>query len=1217
MQHRLLLSVAGGLLGALSLTTPAIAQDQPDIVWTNAAGPASALAFAPDGSLLAVENAGVDLRRIADGSLVRTISGAFGGIGSLSLSPDSLLLAAGDGDGAVRVWRVWDGNLAWSQRASGDVTSVLFAPDATLASWSSDRNTIDLWRVADGAFERSLPDIQWSHHNVAFSPDGTLVASGGDMDPAVRLLSFADGTVVRTLTGHTARVRTVAFSTDGALVVSSGDDTTIRVWRVADGAPLYTLTNHTASVWKLATAVNGTLASAGTDGTLRLWRLADGALLRTYAIPTGASPVVEFSPDGSLFAFVAKGGVTLARNPFPAVTRQPSSRTKFAGQRVELRAAASGLEPLRFEWQLDGHAIPGATNTVLSRSTLTTNDAGRYTVLVSNPLGSIASAPATLTVLARPTGPGSLDLTFDPTDGGESVGLAGTTPAVSALAVQPDGRVLIGGRFVGVGGVPRNHLARLMADGTVDPNFNPGFGPNGEVNVMALQSDGRVLIAGLFGTADARPHSYLARVNPDGTLDETFHADVQGSDWTTPVPTSIAVQHTGQIWIAGWFVGVNGQSRSNLARLNPDGTLDTAFRLETAVPGTNQWVDRVLVQADDKVLLAGAWTGPAQSLVRLLPDGTLDDSFTGPAFSASGWPSHIEALGIHSDGRVAIIGDFSDVNGVPRWRVAWLNPDGSLDDQFNAGAGPQDSLPRALAIEPDGKLVIGGWFSQVSGAERIGFARFNVDGTLDTSFDPGNAVGHPGRPNINALVRLSDGRLLAGADAWWLDPTNCVLRLTPTGERQANLNVELQAVPGGIRAAALQPDGKVLVAGDFASVNGTARPGLARLLANGLLDAAFNPVLSTNAQIWALATQPDGKVLAGGMGDVLPSGGGGDGTNLALVRLNADGTPDPRFIKPGFQGYWPPVETLALQPDGRILAGGMMFKVNGVNSAGVARLEPNGTLDAGFQPPPLSLMDDPGFGVEFLHPLPDGKLIIAGGFTWQAGAAGGVARLQPDGTADPTFLGQLPEPRGILDAAVHPDGRIVVSGPFLLGDTYGGLVRLTAEGASDPTFVPAVSGEIRSVAAQADGAVLAVTYSLFSGRLVRLRSDGALDPVWQTAFGPDISYPPVKSVLLQPDGRVIVAGGFRNIDGLAWPAIVRVNNDAIAARLTAVGFTPQNTFELSLEGYAGVPYVLEVSADLRHWEPLLSLIHPGGELAVFDPDAGKSGQRFYRARIER
>ena len=130
-RHKTWLSI---LLGVSSLATQAVAQDQPDVVWSRAAGPSAAVAFSPDGTLLAAQNAGVDLWRVADGSLLRSISGSFGGIGSLSFSPDSLLLAAGDGDGVVPVWRVWDGSPAWSQRAAGDVTSVLFAPDGTLAS---------------------------------------------------------------------------------------------------------------------------------------------------------------------------------------------------------------------------------------------------------------------------------------------------------------------------------------------------------------------------------------------------------------------------------------------------------------------------------------------------------------------------------------------------------------------------------------------------------------------------------------------------------------------------------------------------------------------------------------------------------------------------------------------------------------------------------------------------------------------------------------------------------------------------------------------------------------------------------------------------------------------------------------------------------------------------------------------------------------------------
>jgi uncharacterized delta-60 repeat protein len=1199
------------LLGAWLLGLPGIAQEEPEIVWSRAAGPSAAVAFSPDGTLLAAQNAGVDVWRVTDGSLFRSISGSFGGIGSLSFSPDSLLLAAGDGDGAVRVWNVWDGSLAWSRRAAGDVTSVMFAPDGTLASWSSDRNTIDLWRTADGTLQRNLPGHQWSHYNVAFSPDGALAASGGDMDPVVKLLSVADGSVVRTLVGHTGRVRTVAFSSDSSRLASSGDDATIRVWRVADGTTLYALTNHTETVWKLALAPNGMLASASTDGTLRLWRLTDGALLRTYATQTGGSQSVEFSLDGSLFAYEGGGQIFVARNPFPAVTQQPTRLTRFTGQAATFTVTATGEGPLTYLWHRKGLALAGATNAMLTLTNLELADDGAYTVEISNPLGTVVSRATDLTVLPRPAGPGSLDVSFDPTAGGERLDFAGGVPGVQAVVRAPDGRALIGGRFNAVNGTVRRHLARLRQDGSVDPTFNPGLGLDGEVTALARQPDGRVLVAGIFASADGQPHGQVARLDANGAVDAGFQVTLAGA---TGMPatevTSMGVQRDGHTWVCGSFTEVNGLPCSRLARLNPDGTLDQGFRLDELTPQGNQWVDRVLVQDDDKVLLGGCWTNPACSLVRLLADGTVDSSLNGPSATGSdpSTAAHVYDLATHFDGRIALVGDFRTVNGVSRNGVAWLQANGSLDPNFDPGSGAEDSTARRVVIEPDGRTVIGGWFMRVQGAERRGLARFETDGTLDPEFDPGLAVGHTARPNINALIRQSDGRYLVGAGDWFPEGTNCVLRLGPGGERAAGLQVTLQLEPYGLQTAAAQPDGCVLLAGYFTSLNGLARPGLARLGPDGLLDPTFSPPADVNLRVWAIAVQNDGKILVGGLRANF-------GEGPALVRLEADGRPDSGFIGPAVQGPSPLVETIALQPDGRILIGGLFTQVGDAERCGIARLNRDGSVDESFQPPTFILSDDPGFGVEHIRVLPDHRILMAGGFSSEGGSPHSIARLQANGNLDPSFVPALPEQRPIRAMAVQFDGRILLAGEFPTGTNWGRLLRLMPDGAADSTLQPEVGVGICALALQADGRILVATNSCVSGTVIRLRPDGLRDATWQSPPGTGGYFSEAGALLLQPDGQVIQATGWRSLGGVPRPGIARLNNDASGCHLRVRdGLTPEGYFRLEFTGVPGGRYLIETSEDLRDWRPWILLEDPMSPLDLLDPTAGGADLRFYRAR---
>ena len=1195
-----------------SLATPLFAQDQLEVLWTHSGTGSSALAFSPDGRWLAAAQDGVEVRRVADGTLMGTISNAFGGVMSLAFSPDSLQLASGDDNGVVCVHNIWDASLAWDLAVGGDVTGVAYGPGGTLASWSSNEEAVELWQADTGLFSQSYTGYQWSHYGVAFPPDGTLAAMGGDANPTVKLLSVADGRVIRELVGHTNRVRTVVFSADGAALVTGGDDASIRFWRVSDGALLRSLSGHTGGIWKVAIAANSVLASTSNDGTLRLWRMTDGALLRTYATGIGASYSVEFSPDGSLFAFERDNEVVVARNPMPAITCQPTRLTRFAGQTATLTVSATGDGPLSYQWKRDGVVLSGATNAILTFTNHALTDDGTYAVEVSNSLGTVVSCTAGLTVLDRPAGPGSLDVGFDPNGAGERLGFGGGIPGARAVVLEPDGRFVIGGFFAGVNGTVRRHLARLRQDGTVDLSFDPGLGLDGEVTALARQADGALVVAGLFNAADSRSHGQLVRLDAAGRVDPGFKVTLSNSTWTTVASlSSVAVQSDGHIWVCGSFTTVNGSPCTNLARLKSDGTLDTTFTLGGLAVQGNQWVDRVLVQSDDKVLLAGCWTNPACSLIRLQADGTLDPSFVSPtAYGYGGTsPSHINDLATYRDGWIAMVGEFRMVNGATRGGVARLLSDGTLDTSFDPKSGAEDSTARTVAIEPDGRLVIGGWFTRVRGATRSGFARFNADGTLDTTFDPGSAVGHTGRPNVNALIRQSDGRYLVGADDWFAQGTNCVLRLLPTGGRDASLQATLQVEPIEIRTAALQSDGHLLVAGYFTSVNGIARPGLARLGLDGLADATFAPPTDLNVQVWAIAIQEDQKMLVGG----LSTSWSGE---KAVVRLNVDGSLDPAFSSPAIQGPSSMVETIAPQADGRILIGGLFSTVGGLARSGIARLNSDGTVDEGFKPPEIVTSDDEGYGVEFIHVLSDQRILIAGGFGSSSGTLASIARLKTDGSLDTTFAPELPEVQPVRALAVQSDGRLLLAGPFQTGEVWGRLLRLWPDGGTDATFQPDVGAGITALAVQADGRILVATNTDHTGTVIRLKSDGTRDTVWRTSIEATESYMSTAVLLPQASGEAIVVGEWQSVGGVPRAGLARLNGDASACHLRVrAGLTAVGAFPFQFIGIDRGHFRIETSDDLRNWKTWLDLENPVSPLDLLDSDTAGVAHRFFRARL--
>ena len=181
----------------------------------------------------------------------------------------------------------------------------------------------------------------------------------------------------------------------------------------------------------------------------------------------------------------------------------------------------------------------------------------------------------------------------------------GANDSVYSLAVQADGKILVGGYFTTLGGQTRNYLGRLNPDGTLDTGFNPGA--NSYVYSLAVQADGKILVGGVFSTLGGQTRNGIGRLNPDGTLDTAFNPGANGGS-----VDSLAVQADGKILVGGQFTTLGGQTRNRIGRLNPDGTLDTAFN-----PGANSSVTSLAVQADGKILVGGAFTTLGRAAAQL------------------------------------------------------------------------------------------------------------------------------------------------------------------------------------------------------------------------------------------------------------------------------------------------------------------------------------------------------------------------------------------------------------------------------------------------------------------------------------------------------------------------------------------------------------------------------------------------------------------------
>jgi hypothetical protein len=278
------------------------------------------VAFSPDGQTLALDNGwSVELWRVSDGTLVRTLKGHDHSVSSVAFSPDGQTLASGSEDKTVRLWRVSDGTLLRTLEGhSKQVMSVALSPDGQILASGSCDKTVRLWQVSDGTLLYSLqlginPATRMCVPSVAFSPDGQILASGAE-DRTVKLWRVSDGTLLGYLgheasyVGYDGEVATLAFSPDGqTLALNAG--ATVRLWRVSDGTLVRTLEGHTSYVYSVAFSPDGqTLASGSKDRTVRLWRVSDGTLLHTLEGHSKEVNSVAFSPDGHTVASAAADG---------------------------------------------------------------------------------------------------------------------------------------------------------------------------------------------------------------------------------------------------------------------------------------------------------------------------------------------------------------------------------------------------------------------------------------------------------------------------------------------------------------------------------------------------------------------------------------------------------------------------------------------------------------------------------------------------------------------------------------------------------------------------------------------------------------------------------------------------------------------------------------------------------------------------------------------
>ncbi|HWA08646.1 MAG TPA: putative Ig domain-containing protein [Opitutaceae bacterium] len=851
--------------------------------------------------------------------------------------------------------------------------------------------------------------------------------------------------------------------------------------------------------------VRGNLARINTDGTL----------------DTTFTPLF----NGEVLALkILSDGRILAAGNFIAL--QPSSGALFpTSQSFIIRLSSSGVVDQTFsagpDNKIESFVVQSDGKIVVG---------GIFTQFEPNPL----IAPTLSSHVARLNTNGSIDTTYDQSASGE----------VRTVALQNDGKVLIGGAFLTVkpntstDPVARPYLARLNTDGTVDTGFNANLG--GAVNTLLVQSDGKVLLGGAFttlqpnGTANVTARTHLARLNQDGTLDAAYDptfANAPGS-----VVKTLSVQSDGKVLLGGSFGKIAGSQGDNLVRFKADGSLDSTFN-----PGADGAVNAVAVQTNRGLLTtqgnAFAWLGS---------DGLPKSGFN-PSSNLQ-LVGQVNSVATQTDGSLLVAGAFANLSGATNGNLVRIKADGTLDTSFNPDPNSQVN---AVVVQPDGKILIAGVFTSVQPAgdsastPRNHIARLNADGTLDTSFDP-NA-----NDQINAMILQPDGRILVGGAFTTFQPngastaTTCVRlgRLNTDGTLDTTF---LPAPNDQVFALTLQPDGKILVGGNFTTFQPSStstpitRNRIGRLNADGTVDTTFDP--DANNTVLAMRVQPDGSILLAGSFTTI-----GGWNNTGVARVSSTGANDPNF-NVTVNGT---VSGLVLLPNNQFVIVGAFTSVDGTTRNNIARINSNATLDTTFDPNldgqanTLLLLPDGSLlvGGVFTGLRPYGVIMIGGSFSHVSGAAvANLALLNEDGNANGAFL---PNPNGVVNAlAVQPDGRVLVGGAFTTigGVARGRMARFNADGTLDGTFNPGADGQVLAIAVQTDGkivigGVFANVGGAARARLARLNADGTLDG----SFNPGAN-DAVNTLVIQSDGSILAGGAFTTVGGAGRSRLARINS---------------------------------------------------------------------------
>ena len=492
---------------------------------------------------------------------------------------------------------------------------------------------------------------------------------------------------------------------------------------------------------------------------------------------------------------------------------------------------------------------------------------------------------------------------------------------VRDIAVWNDGKIAVAGDFSTYYGsgfeewVTAAGIVLLNADGTKDIAFDFVDWLAWWINTIAIQGNGKIVVGGATNFLFSR----LYRFNTDGTLDDSFHSP-SSSMWMNIY--SLVVQDDGKIVVGGNWATLDSlapPSPVHIMRLNADGSLDLRFPWFVS-RGSSDGAYAITIQDDGKIVVGGNFNSYnwiwARGIIRFTTDGEKDTTF----YNGDGINTDVNTVAVQDDGKVLVWGKFVSYGWVSANRLTRLNTDGSMDTWFDVGDGFNNDIS-VVAIQDNGKILVGGKFSQYNWESVKPLIRLNTDGTRDTSF----VVGEELVGEITDVAIQADGKIVAVGVFYWNNPENftSIIRLNTDGTKDISFDAgDGFGITEQVYTVALQEDGKILVGGLFDNYQGTTTNNIVRITTGGSIDTDFDMGVWADSMVNNIAIQEDWKILVGGNFSHY------DGfLTYGLVRLNSDGTPDTDFVvwwvwKKWIVGWIYYVKTILPQADGKILVGG-------------------------------------------------------------------------------------------------------------------------------------------------------------------------------------------------------------------------------------------------------------------------------------------------------